>query len=117
MNCEPIAASTARSSRANRIARAMVGFGVTNSAPRMMVCFLHADIVGRLPIPDLFIEIGSVFSLQNFCSAMPGLTKADHGGAGFTHDITSGLFAGARPRQVVDDPSFGYIAAFLALPQ
>jgi hypothetical protein len=40
-----------------------------------------------------------------------------HGGAGFTHDITSGLFAGVRARQVADDPSFGYIAAFLALPQ
>jgi hypothetical protein len=30
-----------------------------------------------------------------------------HGGAGFTHEITSGLFAGVRARHVADDPSFG----------
>jgi hypothetical protein len=62
----------------------------------------------------LVVAVRSLYPSQG----MDRLSAARHqGGVGFTHDITSGLFAGARPRQVADDPSFGYIAAFLALPQ
>jgi len=39
-----------------------------------------------------------------------------HGGEDFTQATTRGLFAGARPRHVAL-PSFGYAAAFRALPQ